>query len=207
MIYLDYAATTPPDSEMISFYGNSQKDFFANLNSLHKIGQESKYMYDKCLKEISKILDLKDKNIIFTTSASEANNLGIQGIIKNKTRSKIITSKIEHSSVFNVFKNYEKEHDVCYLNVDQEGCVLLEELEQELNEKVLLVSIMWVNNIIGSVQNIKKIIELVKKYPKAKLHVDMVQGFAKIEADFNLNDIDLFTISMHKIYGCKAAAF
>lgn len=207
MIYLDYAATTPPDDEILALYVKSQKNFFANLNSLHKLGQESKYMYDKCLEEIAKVLALKNKNIVFTTSASEANNLGIQGIIKDKQKSKIITTKIEHPSVYNVFKHYEDSHDIIYLGVDKNGLISLEELEKELNEKVLLVSIMWVNNISGAVQNIKEIIKLVKKFPKAKLHVDMVQGFSKIKADFDFNDIDLFTISMHKIYGLKAAAF
>lgn len=207
MIYLDYAATTPLDSEVLDSYVKAQKNFFANTNSLHKLGQESKYMYDKCIEEVKKILNLKNKDVVFLTSASEANNIAIQGIIKNKPLSKIITTKIEHPSVFNVFKNYEAMHDVVYLDVDEMGLISLDELKRELNEKVSLVSIMWVNNITGAIQNIKEIIRLVKKYPKAKLHIDMVQGFSKISNDFDFNSIDLFTFSMHKIYGLKASAF
>jgi len=207
MIYLDYAATTPLDKEILASYIKAQNNFFANTNSLHKLGQESKYMYDKCLAEVKKVLGLKKKEVVFLTSASEANNIAVQGIIKNKEYSKIITTKIEHPSVYNVFKNYEKIHEVVYLDVDRNGEISLTDLEKELNEKVILVSIMWVNNITGAIQNIKEIIRLVKKYPKAKLHVDMVQGFSKIKADFDFNEIDLFTFSMHKIYGLKAAAF
>ena len=118
-------------------------------------------------------------------------------------KAKIITTKIEHPSVYNVFKELEDKYEVVYLDVNNEGIIDLKQLEEEMNQDVVLVSVMWVNNIIGSVQPIKDIIELVKKYKKAHLHVDCVQGMCKVIPDFDFNDIDMFTFSTHKIYGPK----
>ena len=119
---------------------------------------------------------------------------------------KIITSKIEHVSVYNTFKHLEKDFDVVYLNIDEKGLIDLEQLKREMDKNVVLVSIMWVNNIIGTVQNIKEIINIVKAYNTAKLHVDCVQGICKVINDFDYDDIDMFTISAHKIYGPKGIA-
>jgi cysteine desulfurase len=97
----------------------------------------------------------------------------------------------------------EKDFEVVYLDVNENGIIDLKQLENELTKDTIIVSVMWVNNIIGTIQPIEKIIELMKDYPKAKLHVDTVQGLCKIIPNFNLNDIDLFTFSTHKIYGPK----
>ena len=106
--------------------------------------------------------------------------------------------------MFEVFKALEKQgYEVVYLNVNSDGVIDLKELENEMNKDVLLVSCMWVNNITGSIQPIKKVIDIVSKYPKAKLHVDAVQGMCKIVPDFSFNEIDLITISAHKFYGPK----
>ena len=103
-----------------------------------------------------------------------------------------------------MFQELEKKgYEVCYLDVDEKGIIDLEMLKREMNKDVILVSIMWVNNIVGSIQPIKKVIEIVKEYSKAKLHVDAVQGICKIEPDFDFNKIDAFTFSAHKFYGPK----
>lgn len=204
MIYFDYAATTPIDDEVLKTYLKIQKNFFANTTSLHKLGQESNFMFEKAKKEILTTLNLSYYEIVFTSNATEANNLGIYGVVKNSEKGKIITSKIEHASVHEVIKNLENEgYDVVFLDVDKNGIIDLEQLRREIDKNTLLVSIMWVNNVVGSIQPIQDIINIVREYPKTKLHIDIVQGLCKIKPNFNLSDIDLMTFSTHKIYGPK----
>ncbi len=203
MKYFDYTATTPVDDEVLETYIKTTKNFFANSNSLHKLGQRSNMMYTKAIEQLMDVLKLKSHNVIFTSNASEANNLGIFGICNKYEKGKIITTKIEHPSVFEVFKALENKFEVVYLNIDENGLIDLNQLKNEMNNNTILVSIMWVNNIIGTIQPIKEVVDIVKQYPKAKLHVDMVQGFCKVEPNFDLNDIDLMTFSSHKIYGPK----
>ena len=210
MIYFDYTATTPVDSDVLETYIKSTKNFFANSTSLHAMGQKSNHMVEVCTKSILDTLNIKNYKIIYTANATEANNIAILGwcnkYLNDNKRYKIITTKIEHASVFNTFKSLEDKFDVVYLDIKNDGKVDLDQLKKEMNKGVLLVSIMWVNNIIGTIQDIKEIIDIVKGYPKAKLHVDAVQGLCKVEPDFELNDIDMFTISGHKICGPKGIA-
>lgn len=204
MIYLDYTATTPMDSEIIDLYARIEKDFFANSSSLNKLGQRSDFMINKCKDEIFETLNIRDSDIIFTANATEANNLAILGYLKKYRSGHIITTKIEHPSVFEVFKHLEEiGFNVTYLDIDSNGHIKLDELKEALTKDTLLVSIMWVNNIIGSIQPIDKVIEILKDYPKCKLHVDCVQGLCKVMPNFDYNDIDLLTFSAHKIYGPK----
>ncbi|MCK9535968.1 MAG: cysteine desulfurase [Bacilli bacterium] len=204
MIYLDYTATTPIDQEVLDTYTRVEKDFFANVSSMHKLGQRSNYLFEKAKSEIKDMLNLKQHYLIFTGSASEANNLAILGIVRKYPQGKIITTKIEHSSVYAVYQQLESEgYTVKYLDVDTKGIINLQQLASYLDNDTVLVSIMWVNNIIGSIQPIDKVIEIIKNYPKVKLHVDGVQGLCKIIPDFNFEKIDLLTFSAHKIYGPK----
>lgn len=203
MIYLDYCATTPIDKEVLNTYVRISTDFFANTSSLHKLGQEANYMYELALKEIKNLLHLSNHNLVFTANATEANNLAIFGIVNKHKNGKIITTKMEHPSVYNVMKYLEATYEVVYLNVLENGLIDLNQLEKEMTKDTILVSLMWVNNIIGTVQNVKDVIKIVKKYPKAKLHIDAVQGLCKVTPDFDFNDIDLFTFSSHKFYGPK----
>lgn len=201
-MYFDYTATTPMDPEIIDLYVRIQKEYFANTTSLHKLGQINNQIYEKMIKGIQETLGI-NHNVVFTSNATEANNLAILGVVKGKM-GRIITSSIEHPSVFNVFKHLEEEgYDVIYLKTDENGLVDINDLKDKLNKETLLVSIMWVNNIVGSIQDIKSIIEIMKEYPKAKLHCDIVQGICKVEPNFSFNDIDLLTFSAHKFYGPK----
>ncbi len=203
-MYFDYSATTPMDSEILDLYCDIQKKYFANTTSLHSLGQRSNYLYEKAKREILETLKVKNHDIIFTSNATEANNLSILGYLSKYSKGKVITTKIEHPSVYEVFKHLENNgFEVCYLNVDEAGIINLDELKKELTKDTLLVSIMWVNNIVGSIQPIDKVIEILKEFPKTKLHVDMVQGLTKIVPNFDMNDIDMFTMSTHKIYGPK----
>lgn len=203
MIYLDYCATTPIDKDVLDTYVRISTDFFANTSSLHKLGQEANYMYELAIKEIKQLLGLKNHNLVFTANATEANNLAIFGIADKYKSGKIITTKMEHPSVYNVMKHLEGSFEVVYLDVLENGLIDLEALAREMTKDTILVSLMWVNNILGTVQNVKDAIKIVKKYPKAKLHVDAVQGLCKVTPDFDFNDIDLFTFSSHKFYGPK----
>lgn len=204
MRYFDYTATTPIDKEILDTYVRVQNNYFANTTSLHSLGQKSNSLLEQASLEIKELLDLKEHNIVYTSNATEANNLAIYGIVKKHATGKIITSKIEHPSVYEVFKNLEAEgYEVVYLNVNEKGIIDIEQLKAAINKNTLLVSIMWVNNIVGAIEPIKEVIDIVKKYPRAKLHVDAVQGITKIVPNFSFNDIDLLTISAHKIYGPK----
>lgn len=201
-MYFDYTATTPMDEEILDAYVKIQKKYFANTTSLHKLGQTSNQIYEKTIQNIRDMLNV-DHNVVFTSNATEANNLGLLGYLKGK-KGKVITTKLEHPSVYEVFKELEAEgYEVVYLGCNEKGIIKLDELEKEMSKEVLLVSVMWVNNIVGAIQPIGDVINIVKKYPKCKLHVDMVQGLTKIKINFNLKDIDMFTFSAHKFYGPK----
>ena len=203
MKYFDYTATTPVDSEILETYIKTTNNFFANASSLHKLGQRSNMMYTKAIEQLNETLDLTNHNVVFTSNATEANNLGILGICEKYEKGKIITTSIEHPSVFETIKSLEGKYEVVYLDITKDGVINLEQLKNEINNDTILVSIMWVNNIIGTIQPINEVIEIVKKYSKTKLHVDMVQGFCKVVPNFKYNDIDLMTFSTHKIYGPK----
>ena len=208
MIYLDYTATTPVDEEVLEIYNKTTKQFFANSSSIHILGQKSNHMIEVCSKTICDSIGINNHNIIYTANATEANNIAILGYC-NKYRGqhkKIITTKIEHASVYNVFQNLEKDFEVYYLDINKDGLVDLNELRKEINKNTILISIMWVNNIIGTIQNIKEVINTINEYKQVKLHVDCVQGLCKIRPDFDLNDIDFISISSHKIYGPKGIA-
>lgn len=204
MIYFDYTATTPIDKEVLDTYIRMQKNFFANSSSAHRLGQESAFMIEKARTQIKETLGIASHDVIFTSNATEANNLAILGIAYKYKTGKIITTKIEHPSVYNVCRHLEeKGYEVVYLDVDKNGVIDIEQFKAELNSRVILVSIMWINNIVGSIQPILEIIQALKKYKKAKLHVDAVQGLGKVEHTFSLDDVDMFTYSAHKLYGPK----
>ena len=164
-------------------------------------------MLSKANEQLLETLEIKNHNVIYTSNATEANNLAIFGICDKHKKGKIITTKIEHPSVLACFKDLEKlGFNVTYLNVNQDGIIDLKELESSITKNTILISIMWVNNIVGSIQPIKKIIDIVKKFPRIKFHSDLVQGITKIKPNFNLNDLDFVTFTAHKIHGLKGTA-
>lgn len=208
MIYFDYTATTKPRKEVIELYQKVNSDYWYNPSSIYKTGVVNASLYKDCENNIIKTLNLKNKKVIFTSGATEANNLAIYGICnnylgQNKT---IITTKIEHPSVLSCYQDLEKKGFIVhYLSVDKDGLIDVEELKQVINNDTVLVSIMWVNNIVGSIQPIEEVIKIVKQYSRVKLHVDAVQGMGKIKPNFDFNDVDLLTFSSHKINGLKSS--
>lgn len=207
MIYLDYVATTPLRSEVLSTYNNLLEKYFFNADSMYDKGIEVNRLMEHSRKLISEMLKVKEDELIFTSCGSESNNLAIKGVaFQYQNRGKhIITTAIEHSSVYETCKELERTFgfEVTYLNVDQKGRISLQELQDSIRDDTILVSIMYVNNEIGVINPIEEIKQIVKKYDKIKLHFDMVQALGKLPID--LTDVDLASFSAHKIYGLKGS--
>lgn len=205
MLYLDNSATTMPYPEVISTFTQVTKDYFANPSSLHKLGSEAESLLTETRKQVAHLLDVDEQEIVFTSGGTEGNNLAIKGAaFANKNNGKhLITSLIEHPSVLETFKQLEEVFgfEVTYLPVNEHGYVTCDKLKQELRDDTILVSIMHVNNEVGTIQPINEIGELLRAYPNILFHVDHVQGVAKVPLDFKRANIDLCTISGHKFHG------
>ncbi|SIR36836.1 cysteine desulfurase family protein [Halanaerobium kushneri] len=206
-IYLDNAATTKALPEVTSAVVEALEKNYANPSSLHNFGLKAEKVLKKSRKIIAEYLGIQSKEIIFTSGGTESNNLAIRGITEAyKNRGKhLITSPIEHSSVAELFKVLEKEGwQVDRVKVDQEGHVDLEHLKSLITKDTLLVSIMQVNNELGTIQPLEKIAKIIKdKNALSFFHVDGVQGFGKIHSQLGQWPIDLYSISGHKIHGPK----
>lgn len=206
MIYFDYTATTKPKKELLDLHTRINEEYWYNTEGMYKPGVKAHMLLDKSSKVVIDSLKLKNKKVLFTSGATEANNTAIYGICSGHYNEPkhIITTYLEHASVLNVYKDLEKRgFKVTYLIPNKEGIINIDELEQSITNDTVLISVMWVNNIIGTIQPIDKVIEIVKKHPRTKLHVDCVQGFGKIIPNFSFNDIDLLTFSGHKLEGIK----
>ncbi len=204
MIYLDYSATTPVNDEVLNTYVEVTKKYIGNPNSLHKLGVESKKLIDASTSQIAKILGVKTSEVIYTSGASEANNLAIKGIcLKYKNRGKhIITTELEHSSVIAPISYLQNlGFDVDFVKLDENGVVDLADLEEKMSDDTILVSIASVNSEVGVRQPIKEISEIVKKYSKAYFHSDMTQSIGKEKVDLSL--VDLASFSGQKFFGMK----
>lgn len=208
MIYLDYVSTTPLNKEVNQMYQSLLNDYFANADSLYSLGLQTSSLMEKSRSLIAQMLNVKPTEIIFTSGASESNNTAIKGCaFQYQNRGKhIITTAIEHSSVYNTCLQLRDVFgfDVDFISVDQNGHINLDELKNKIRDDTILISIMYVNNEIGSIQPIDKIRELILNMnPKIKLHVDMVQALGKIPVDLSL--VDMASFSAHKIYGLKGS--
>ena len=204
MIYLDYSATTPVNDSVLDTYVKVTKNYIGNPNSLHKLGLESNKLINDATRQIKKILDIEEKEIIYTSGASEANNLAIFGVCrKYKNRGKhIITTRLEHSSVSECFNELEKEgFRVSYVEIDSDGRVKLDDLKSLICDDTILVSICAVNSEIGLMQDLDGIGNLLKKYPKVIFHSDITQAIGKVK--LNLWNVDMASMSSQKFYGMK----
>lgn len=202
VIYLDNAATTKVDPEVLNSYNQITLKYFANPSSIHSLGQESSRLLDKSREQILNVLKLTHHDVIFTSGATEANNLAIKGYcFANRSRGKhIITSSTEHPSVLNtVLEMQDFGFEVTVLPVNKEGQIEVNSLKAAIREDTILVSLMMVNNEVGAINPIKEVGEYLKKFPKIAFHVDMVQAIGKLPLDFN--NIDMFSIAGHKIHG------
>ena len=208
-IYFDYASTTPVDprvlKEMLPYF----TDRFGNTMSIHKFGQEAKEALEVAREKIAKSIGAKSDEIIFTSSATESNNLALKGIaLANKNKgTHIIISSIEHPSVLEAAYWLQSQgFEITKLKVDKYGLVNLKDLEKAIRKNTILVSIIHGSNEIGTVQEIALIGKICRN-KKIYFHTDAAQSFGKIEIDVNKSKIDLLTVSSQKIYGPKGAAF
>jgi cysteine desulfurase len=209
-VYLDNNATSPLHEEvrqkMIDFM-----DLFGNASSAHSFGREAKYYLEEARKQVAHFLGASSEEIIFTSGGSEANNLVLKGIGCNSScvsacngrKLHIITSVIEHPSVLNTCQCLESSGvEVTYLPVDKYGLISLKELEKAIKENTVLVSIMYANNEIGTIEPIKEIAELAHS-KNVKVHTDAVQAVGKIKFKVSDIDVDFLSLSGHKLYGPK----
>ena len=202
IIYLDNASTSKVNSEVLDSFNQISLKYFANASSIHRLGQESNRLLEKSREQILSLLNLNHHEVIFTSGATEANNLAIRGYaLANRNRGNhLITSATEHPSVLNTFKQLEKYgFEITVLPVNEKGVIEVNSLREAVNEQTILVSIMSVNNEIGAINPIKEIGEYLKKYPKIAFHVDMTQAIGKI--DIPLENVDMFSFAGHKIHG------
>ena len=206
MIYLDNSATTKPYPEVIESFVKVSTDYFGNPSSLHGMGVQAEKLLSTARKQIADLLKVKNTEIFFTSGGTEGNNLAIKGVaLANQQRGRhIITTSIEHPSVAAACQTLiDKGFTVTYLPVNEKGQISLADLADAIREDTILVSIMHVNNEVGSIQPILEVGTMLKKYPQILFHVDHVQGIGKIVLPLNDTGIDLCTISGHKLHGLK----
>lgn len=210
-IYFDNAATTKVDRRVFSAMKPYFSDIYGNASSLHSFGLSAKRALEEARKKVAKKLGAKHNEIIFTSGATEADNIALRGVVyKNAdTNNHIITTKIEHPAVLETCRFLESQGvRVAYLSVDKSGIINPDELKKALGPKTILVSIIFANNETGVIQPIEEIGRIIKKYNEKNatsihFHTDAVQAFTKIDIDVNKLNIDLLSISAHKIYGPK----
>lgn len=209
-MYFDHSATTKTDERVLQTFMEVSSTYYANPASLHAAGKQSEKLLERARFQLLDIIGMGLTEGLFTSGGTEANNLAIIGYaLANQHRGRhLITTVVEHSSVLNTFKYLENQgFDVDYLSVDQEGRILLEELKSRLRRDTLLVSIIHVNNEIGTVQPIAECAEAIHSGSRAVFHSDCVQSFGKlIPGDFQ-DGPDIISLSGHKIYGIKGSGF
>lgn len=205
-IYLDHAATTPVAKDVLAAMLPYFTTKFGNASSLHSFGREAKQALEKSRETIAKSINALPEEIIFTSGGTESDNIAIKELFFTNMKNgkdHIITSRIEHDAVLNTCKFLEKMGaKVTYIDVDKYGLIDFDQLKNSINEKTLLVTIMHANNEIGTVQDIEKIGKLCRER-KAMFHTDAVQSYCKEKIDVKKQNIDLISLSAHKIYGPK----
>ena len=202
MIYFDYAACTPIDKEVLDLYYDCLLKYYGNPNSTHTLGREAKEMIDSSTANIARLLGVEGDEIIYTSGATESNNLAIRGVCeRNKDKGKhVLLSTLEHSSLTTVAQVLEEEgFNIDVIPVKDNGLVDIEQLKGMLRDDTIFVSVVSVDSELGLVQPIEEIGELLKSYPNAVFHTDASQAVGKVNIDYR--NVDLITVSPHKFYG------
>lgn len=206
MVYLDNSATTRTDPEVIRVMADVMEKVYGNPSSLHGIGDKAHRLIGEAREAVARTLGVQPREIVFTSGGTESNNLAIKGVaerFRNRGRH-LITTEVEHPSVYQAFRQLEERGwRVTYLPVDRLGRVSEEDVEKALTEDTVLVSVMHVNNEVGTIQPVEAIGRVLRSKPKVIFHVDAVQAFGKLELDPVRWGVDLLSISGHKFHGPK----
>ena len=204
-VYLDYSATTPVKEEVLKEMIPYFTEKFGNPSSLYDMGLESKEAVEKARQQVAALINADPSEIYFTAGGTEADNWAVFGTAE-KFRAKgnhIITTKVEHHAMLHSCAYLEKEgYDVTYLDIDKDGRVDLKQLEDAITDKTILISIMLVNNEIGTIEPVKEAAAIAKKH-KILFHTDAVQALGNVPIDVKDMGIDMMSMSSHKIYGPK----
>ena len=196
MIYLDYAANSPVEEEVLNAYYETTKKYFANPNSVHKLGLEAKELLDKSTNNIAKNLNVLPEEIIYTSGATESNNLAVKGICERyKAFGKhILVSSLEHNSIIaSATTMQEKGFEVDLIPVNKDGIISVDEIKKLIRDDTILVCVTSIDSEIGIRQPIEEIGKFLKNYPNCYFHTDATQAIGKVDID--LKDVDLATIT------------
>lgn len=209
MIYLDYSATTPVSYDVLESYNKATRDYMGNANSIHALGIKSKVLLNSATKQICELFNIQEDELIYTSGATESNNMALKGIaLAYKNRGNhIIVSKLEHPSIYSVCNFLETQgFEISYVNNDEDGLIDFDDLKRLIKPETILVSICAVNSEVGIRQPLKIIRQIIKKEnPNTIFHSDMTQAIGKIVV--NMHDVDMASMSAHKIFGPKGIGF
>ncbi len=209
MIYLDYSATTPVLAEVLESYNKATRDYMGNVNSIHALGVKSKVLYNSATKQICDLFDIKDEELIYTSGATESNNMALKGVaLAYQNRGKhIIVSKLEHPSIYKICEFLETQGFIIdYVENDSDGLIDFDDLKKKIRPDTILVSVCAINSELGIRQPLKTIRMIIKKEnPETLFHSDITQAVGKVAV--NLHDVDLASMSGHKIFGPKGIGF
>lgn len=204
MIYLDNAATTVARDEVIDIMVKYLKESFGNPSSLYDFGYSVSRDINSCREVIARYINAKSEEIFFNSCATEGNNTAIFGSISSAKGKNIVSTDIEHSSVYNVFKSLKEKKEIRTLKLDDRGYIDIQSVKNLVDENTEIVSIAYVHNELGVIQDVEGIGKAIKeKNKKCIFHVDSAQAFGKVNIDVRKSKIDILTLSGHKIHAQK----
>ena len=208
-VYLDHAATTPLDPEVLAAMMPYLQSEFGNPSSVHGFGQRARGAIDEARAKVAALIGARDSDIVFTGSGTEADNLAIFGVARaaasepDSSRTDLVTTAIEHHAILNSAKALDRaRHKVSLTGAGTDGRIVLQDIDAAVNERTALVSVMLANNETGVVQPLEEVIRIARA-KGALVHTDAVQGLGKMEVDTRRLEVDLLTVSAHKIHGPK----